>query len=212
MDSDELQIFRDEFTTIDPANDLSLRNWFSKYPELTTQERCMITGMSEATINRWQQRVGITPLIVVEIDNDIIITHKQPPTPKIRNVQVKYNLDVPENWRQNRAWLENTYNLGISERSFANMVGCSRTRIRKILKRNGIELRTHNQAVSSKNPCCTKEWIEYNYYDCQKDLRQCAKLAGVSTTTILQWMAKYSISTRGQRDASFLAQKIKKHT
>ena len=92
----------------------------------------------------------------------------------------------PPDWGD--GWLEEQYAAGWGLRTIARAVGRSYTAVRRRLRRRGVAFRTAREAVRSRHPCCTREWLLVNYVARELSLTACARLAGVSKYTLTAWL------------------------
>lgn len=194
MDSEELSEFRQLFSAVNVDSDESLRTWFEEYPELTNSEHCQITGKSLATITRYKNRAGVSPVYIMELEDGCHVTTKKPnkSAVKRREVQIK----VPKDWETNRDWLESQYPKKVGLLALAQAIGCSKAKLYRIMADLGIRISSHKRSVKSNNKCCTREWVAEHYVMKRWSLDKCAKKAGVTKTTISQWLTAFGIESR----------------
>lgn len=131
MDPIELQEFRKIFASVDTSDPHQLREWFESYPELITSEHCEISGKSKITVRRWKKKCGVNPVIYVEMDQEILLSHTQPPEHK-PDPKPLPDIQVPENWDKYPQWILEQEEKRISHRQLSTIIGCSRFKIASI--------------------------------------------------------------------------------
>lgn len=189
-----------------------VEQFFDTFEGLTTAELATLAGVSTVTIRRWKKRLGLSSPKPSQFMKNY--------TPQKLDLEEK----IEEDWN-NEEWLREKYldeKLGVA--AIAKMLGKRPCNIYLALKRHGIPTRSLKEAVKSDNPCCTKEWLMYHYADrpeyekwCQEtrqeaepdggmglSLRNCAEIAGVSRYTIYNWLVKFRMYIRSQKEAAAL--------
>lgn len=191
MIDNDLSSLIEEFNRINLGDIEEVRNWFRKYPELTYFEHCKITGKSLWYVSNLKKRVGMNPVYIVETEDEMIIRH--PNMPKPQNHYKLPDLDIPPNWRT-KEWLEDNYvNADISTRQLARAVGLSIKRTRTILESIGVPIKKYDQTVKSQSPYCSETWLREHYINKGLSLRECARIANVTHSTIKRWLMKYGL-------------------
>ena len=173
----------------------SLREFFRIYEGLTDGQLAILADRSISTITDWKRRCGI-----------------------IKNGYCKPTKTIPlaGDYQDTKEWFEKAYSKhGL--RAIGKMIGKNWQFVARRLKKYGIRSRTHEEAVASKNPCCTEDWLYYHYARrdeylkwCERQriepcpnggqgltLRACAKLADASRGTIQSWLALFKMKMRG---------------
>jgi hypothetical protein len=74
----------------------------------------------------------------------------------------------------------------------------------KTVYRRGVAFRTAREAVRSRHPCCTREWLLVNYVAREQSLTACARLAGVSKYTLTAWLNRHAIRVRSASEQLML--------
>lgn len=64
------------------------------------------------------------------------------------------------------------------------------------MRKFGVRIRPHSEAVASKNPYRTKEWLVETYVNKKWTLTDCADVAKVSDHTIAKWLAHFGLNIR----------------
>lgn len=191
MDKEELEHFKKLFGEIDIYTQSDVYRWFRSFPELTTDENCVIMGRTPHVIERLKRWCGLTSIKFAETYD--MTLYSRPLYNKDR-VYKKYFID-PLEWDEKE--ITNKYiNRSSSIRGLARQYGCSFNKIKLLLKKKKIRLRSHSDAVKTHNPYCNYSWLHNAYINKRFSLRKCARIVGVSTATIRHWFIKYGISTR----------------
>jgi transposase-like protein len=156
----------------------------------------MLAGTSTTTIKEWRRKCGI------KAPNNGWGSN-QPTRPFVgTKLEPKVYEIVPKEIWDNPGWFYQKYvveELGVH--ALAKMIDRDIKIVLSRLKRFGIQTRTTQEAVKSKNKCCTREWLEEHYVIYGYSLRKCAELAGVNRYTIYNWLVKYNIYIRDRYDA-----------
>jgi transposase-like protein len=184
---------REKFVAVDRTDLESLRQWFNEHSYLTSNNICQIAGISLKTLRRWRRAIGqagpkrLPPR-----------RRKQPPRPLPT---------PPPDWRAG-TWLEDQYQR-YSVRDIARVIGRSYTFTRRLLRRRGVVLRPLREAIRSKNPCCTRAWLDQHYTVAGLSLTRCARLAGVSSSTMTSWLLQFDFMVRSPSEQLTLSSRIK---
>jgi len=171
-----------EYAKVDKHDPKQLRDWFEKYSHLTSNDHAQIAGCSARWIRKLKGRAGIKGR-----------GGKKLPKPKKLNpIPV---IEVPEDWRTNKEWLdENVNKYGLT--AVGKVVGRSRWIIKKLVDRAGATSKTAKEATRSQNPCYNKNWCIKHYVTKRMSAYQCAQLAGVKHQTFVEWLNSFSIPVR----------------
>ena len=169
-----------EFDAIDRLDSESYRQFFLRYPYLSTNDLAQITDRCAATIRRRKKMAGLGS--------------KNPPTPP-RNVRLPIIMELPCGW-DTKEWWEAHYPL-YGGHDLARITGLSTTTVYKKLRKHGIQIQNRVDTQKSKNPCCTEEWCREHYEKRQLSINKCSKMAGVSKETFTAWLNRFKIEVRG---------------
>ena len=183
--------------TPDGNNLASLKAFFAANPYLQTSELAILANRSMESIRKWRRRCGIP----------------QPPRQPSFRVKkwespVKFLPDQTV-W-DNREWFHDQYyNKERGVRQLRRMTGKNVPFILRRFKKFGITMRPGSRNFS-KNPCCTKEWLEENFMINGLDVKRCARKAGVNNYTIVRWLSRFGFLPRemaesqaGERNPNF---------
>lgn len=166
----------------DRYNVEELWKFFHEHRYYTTCELSALTGKSTATIENWRVKCGYK-------------SGKKAPTRARRKERKKLD-KLPESVWNNPEWFHKTYNSGFGVRPICQMTGLSIPAVFNRLKKYGVRIRPHGEAVASHNPYRTKEWLIDTYVNKRWTLTQCAEIAAVSPYTIVKWLAHFNLSIR----------------
>jgi hypothetical protein len=198
---DDLLELRAAFTKIDKKDPAALRYWFESHPHLTTNDHAQIADSSSKYIRTLKKRAGLTGT-----RNTI------PPRPLTLPVLV--NIQVPENWRTDKAWLQKAIQL-YSVNQLAKATGKHRRSLDKILKDYQLKPKTLKESSQSKNKCCSHEWCHRHYVILGYSQDRCAKLAGIRQQTFADWLNRFKIpirdcsqTRRGRRTITFWERRL----
>jgi Helix-turn-helix domain len=176
-----------EFANVDGMDRNSIGVWLKDHPYLSTNDVCRVAGVSLKTDQRWRQAAGLPRA-----------RRRWPPGWRRRPSL----LEAPPDWGD--GWLEQQYAAGWGLRTIARAVGRSYTAVRRRLRRRGVAFRTAREAVRSRHPCCTRNWLLVNYVAREQSLTACARLAGVSKYTLTAWLNLHRIRVRGASEQLIL--------
>lgn len=168
-----------------------LTEFFKENFMLTTHELVSILGVSPATVRKWKRECGI------ELDPADI-----PKDWKWKKSKKKVKQVPREIWNTREWFLEHYIKRGLGAYTIAKMINRSMVLVIYKLHKFKIPIRSHAEAVSSKNKYCSKEWLEENFVRKGIGRETLAKMAGVSEYTILYWLAKFKIPIRDRYEAS----------
>jgi hypothetical protein len=160
----------------DPKDVRSLRRFFQIHEWLQSSEIAELLGCSQWTVNKYRRRCGMArPRLK-------IFTYR----PQYHHFPLATNWDNPE-------WFRQKYEVeGWGKLLIARMIGRRSKFVLDRLRRYGIPLRKHG----SKNPCCTRPWLEEHYEVLRESIPKCARLAGVNNYAIIQWLVKFGFNIR----------------
>ncbi len=204
---------------IDSSDIMSLVAFFKNNPNFHNWELATIAERSLPTIIKWKRRVrqhlGDKANEFLR-DNSVPFERHRVPKHKIPS-----NLS-PDVW-DHKEWFYDQYvNNKFGILTIARMISRSHIIVMRRLKRFGIESREPNIITNS---CCDPEWLHY-HYDTKFDyinwcwgkrenpkngggktwsINKCAKIAGVSHTTMLLWLVKHKLKIRDKREAGVVA-------
>jgi hypothetical protein len=176
----EVVEYREKFAAVDRTNPDSLRGWFREHTYLTANDMCLIAQVSLKTLQRWRRIVGQ-------------LGPKRSP-PRRRGQPRRPLPTAPPDWRAG-TWLEDQYQ-HYSVREIARAIARSYTFTRRLLQRRGVVFRSAREAIRSKHRCCNWAWLDQHYMVAGLSLTQCARLAGVSSSTMTSWLLQFGFRVR----------------
>jgi hypothetical protein len=176
-----------EFALVDIGDRNSIGVWLKDHLFLSTNDVCRIGNICLKTVYRWRHVAGLPRA-----------RRRQPPGWRRRPSL----LEAPPDWGD--GWLAEQYAAGRGLRTIARAVGRSYTAVRRRLRRRGVAFRTAREAVRSRHPCCTREWLLVNYVAREQSLTACARLAGVSKYTLTAWLNRHAIRVRSASEQLML--------
>lgn len=167
------------------SNRPALTNFFEENQELTTYELASILRIAPSTVREWKRACNIMLDIPIGIPDSFKF---KKPIRKVKKVKEKWNT---------KEWFEEQYvTKGLGCYTIAKMIERSMPLVHKKLRKFGVPIRTHEEAVSSKHKCCTKEWVEEFYINRRLPLERCSEIAGISTYSMYYWLIKHDIEIR----------------
>jgi len=173
-----------------PNDKEELKAWLEKNKDLTTYELVLLTKKSPSTIRNWKRKFGLSL--------------KDSPFSDVKHVRTKKDIEVIEDadiW-DNEEWFRQKYEKeGLGAPTIARMINRSIVLVTGRLKRFGIRVRSHNEAVKSKSKFCNREWLSEHYVNKHWSLKRCAKEAKVVPYTIYNWLVKFGIEPRSIHQA-----------
>ncbi len=178
--NDNYAELRAEFQKIDRTNHKKLRKWFEDHAYLNIQDLTQIIGKCSREVRILRRSIGIVG--------------QSPKVKKRANTKTVDIAELPANWRTKEWLLENLPKYGTM--AIIRASGISRATFYRILRKFEIELpgRVH------KNPCCTKAWCHRHYTELKYSIRKCARLAGITHPTFVDWLIKFKIPMRIHKD------------
>lgn len=186
-----MDVICEEFTTrVDVKDPKSLRRFFLRYSFFTTNDLALILKLNPRTIRTYKGRAGIK--------------RKGGPKTKPENPQIPVHLDLPENWDTAEWWQAHYPRYGM--RILTRETGLNYITVRSRVRRHCGGIRSHREATTSAHPCCTREWLQEHYIEQRLSQKQCGRVAGVSDSTIRDWLVHHGIQVRGQHASSLLDQ------
>lgn len=175
----------EEYQALDKSNHEEFREWLTKYSYLTIADYAKIAGVSTRTIRTWRRKVGIGPTIIRSVE------YINAPRPQV----------LPQEVWDNREWfIEMAKNHG--SHYIAKLTGRNRKTINDRIRRYKIKKRDYKEATKTKHPYFNKQWIEHHYVNNLKSAKLCAKLAGISPSTFIDWLLRLGIPVRSRHEAS----------
>jgi len=173
--------------SIDPSNENSLIDFFSKFKHLSNTELGVVAGRSPSTIRRWKRMCGLSS------------GNKPISEPQFTKKQI--NEVVPIDW-DSKEWFSDQYiNKKHGVLKIARILGRSRTLVLSRLDRYGIDTRSQKDSTKSSNGCKTFAWLSKYYIENKWSIEQCAKSAGVVNETIKEWLIEFGMETRTTSEA-----------
>ena len=182
---------REEFNTrVDIKDAVSLRRFFNRYAFFSTNDLAMILGLCPSTIRIHKRYAGIKRANA---------SHNKPENPSIHT-----HIDLPEDWDTPEWWRANypRYGTYILRRA----TGLSYRTVRRRIQKHCGPLRSHREAAGSMHPCYTKEWLQEYYVDQGLSQKRCGAIAGVSDSTIRDWLVHLGFQVRSRYGSSPLDQ------
>lgn len=181
----DVEEYRVKFATVPRSDPAALAAWFASYPFLTTHDMAQIAQVCPKTVYRWRRRANIRSRRI------------KPPHFSRR----RRKLRAPANWDTD--WLVEAYQVGYSTTELADATGRAAQTISERLKRR-IELRGPVESIRSRNPCCTRQWVQEYYVERGLSQLRCSKLAGVSKYTFATWLDKFRVRVRSISEQALL--------
>jgi hypothetical protein len=171
---------------LDPSDLDALRKFFDDHSDYTTFELTHKYGIPASTTRYWKR----VKLGIIEEPNALVNF-------KTRRKKKDYGEPLlPEIW-DNGPWFKQKYeDEKIGAYVIAKMINRSVQTVYKKLKRFQIPLRSHKEAVATRNPCHNREWLWQAYIYEGKILAEMAKEANVNPYTILHWLVEFNITIR----------------
>ena len=169
---------------------IKLKIWLEQHPDLSTYDLVMLTGKSPSTIRNWKKKFGLKM--------------KDSPFRSFKHSYVKREVEViaDQSIWDNKEWFHKKYE---DERNgaptIARMIDRSIVLVVGRLKRYGIKMRQHSDAVKSDSKFCSKEWLLEHYVTQGWSLKKCADAAGVVPYTIYNWLVKFGVEPRSIHEA-----------
>jgi len=179
----------EEFKTrVDIKDAKSLRRFFLRYSFFSTNDMALILGLSPWSIRTYKRRAGIK--------------RKGGPKTKPKNPQIPVHLDLPENWDTAEWWRAHypRYGMYILTRE----TGLNYHTVRRRVRRHCGGIRSYREAANSDHSYCTKEWLQEHYINQGLSQKRCGVIAGVSDSTIRDWLVRFGFQVRGQYGGSLL--------
>jgi len=174
--NDDYSDLRAGFQKIDQSNPKALRKWFEEYAYLNIQDLSIIIGKCSRDVRALRRSVGI-----------------QGKAPKTKNRATTRTVDIaelPDNWRTREWLIEHLPKYGSN--SIIRATGLTKKRFYEILRKLEVPL----PGRINKNPCYTKAWCHRHYVELGYSIRKCAKIAGVTHPTFVDWLIKFKIQIR----------------
>lgn len=176
-----------------------LKEFFEKHKYYTTYELAALTGKAPSTIQKWREKAGFK-------------SGKRAPTSYVLPKCRKKFERLPKSMWDNAEWFHKTYNSGYGLRPLAEMTGLNKSWVIKRLQKYGVRIKSHAEAVASKNPYRTKEWLIDTYVNQKWTLIECANVAKVSRHTICKWLAHFNLNIRDSNEASAIKNRSNGHS
>lgn len=178
---------KEEWVQLDKKDYDKLREFFCKYSFLTIYDLAQTIDLTPYYIRKHRRNAGFVSKVKL-------------PQPKIK--QVPAVIDVPPHW-DTKEWFESVYpKYGMY--TICKMTGQNPSKIYRRMKKYGIKIRSHKEAMHPKNEYCNKQWLEDCYIHQKMSLPEMAKIAGVSIDSITTWLNRYKISIRISNYAALL--------
>lgn len=168
----------------------SLRRFFLRYSFFSTNDMALLLGLSPWTIRIYKRRAKIR--------------RKGGPNTKPENPQIPVHLDLPEDWDTSDWWRKHypRYGMGILTRE----TGLNYHTVRKRVRQHCGRIRSQQESTDSSHPCCTREWLQEHYINQGLSQKRCGRIAGVSDSTIRDWLVRLGFQVRGLYGGSLLDQ------
>lgn len=189
---------------LDPSDLDALRKFFEDHSDYTTFELTHKYGIPASTLRYWKrEKLGIPskPNVLVNF--------------KTKRKAKDYGKPLPESVWNNGPWFKKMYEEEqVGAYVIAKMIGRSVTTVYKKLKKFEIELRSHKEAVATKNPYHDPDWLFEQYVIIGKTLKEIADEAGVNNYTVAHWLAEFNINIRDRAETfvtRHIKRKIKEH-
>lgn len=181
----------------DPSNLKTLKLFFEENEYLSTTELAQIAGKSVRTIRLWRARCGI-----VSNGNGWGQQYASRPFKGVSNKRQALPIVTNRKEWDTKEWFWQKYVVdGFGAPTIARIINRDERIVWHKLHVYGIPIREYAVAASSKNKCCTREWLEEHYEIYGFPLHKCADLAGVTAQTICNWLARFNIHIRDRYEA-----------
>lgn len=180
---------REEFDKRVDINDgKSLKRFFMRYSFFSTNDIALVLGLSPRTIRVYKRNAGIR--------------RNGGPDTKPKNPNTPVRLDLPENWDTAEWWQRHypRYGMYILTRE----TGLNYHTVRRRVNKHCGGIRSYRDATASNHPCYNKDWLQEHYVDQKLTQKQCGKIAGVSDSTIRNWLVRLGFQVRGHYGSSIL--------
>jgi hypothetical protein len=182
MDREETLELQAEFNQLNRRDKQVMRKWFEDYPELTISEHAIVMDRTEAQVKDLRGSLKLTTTRVIELGDRLVRLDRQ-----------QHKKEIPKAPKTGTdSWvIDQIINKGETIKTVAAALKKSRFQIRGILK--SYDKYSYEQTV---HPCKNLEWLTEHYVKQMLSLVNCGKLAGVSSVTILSWLATFKIPAR----------------
>jgi len=181
---DDIHEYKVCFASVDTRSSDSLREWFEKYPYLSTHDFAQIAQKSANTIRRWKKKAGISKGSSGSVRGISI--------PKISTIV------APNNW-DNENWLRQQHRTH-SIREIAKATNRHHETIRQKFIKYDIEIKSVKESSKSTNIYYDKNWCQKHYVDYGLSLSECARKASVSRDTFTSWLNRFNIPIRNSEE------------
>jgi len=158
-------------------NDDKMLNIWVNYKHYSFAESCVILGVTAPAFNKALKRGGINKFSNKNINNN---TNK--------------TMSLPRN-KEDFQKLFNKY--GVAK--IAKMCGLSRYVVVRMKRKYDLESPRQDKYKSKNTYYNNKKWLKEHYVDKKLSMNKCAKIAGVSSVTIRNWLISHGIVPRPPR-------------
>lgn len=163
---------------------VALREFFLRYRYLNVNDLAQILGVCTDTVRIRRRRAGFA------CSGWVRAPKRQP----------EVHIEMIPGDPKTRDWWVRAY-AKYGRRKLARLLGVSPLAILYRLRNRGIQLRSMRDGTHPTHPCCNEQWLLKHYVEQRLTATQCGRLAGVSNTTIANWLNRYCIArhSQGQR-------------
>lgn len=177
---DDYSNLKSEFQKIN-INDLNaLKKWFNKHSYLNIQDLSMIIGKCSRDVRALKRQCGIKG--------------RAPKVKRRATTKTTDLAELPSNWRT-KEWLSENLAL-YGSNAVIRATGLTPKRFYEILRKLEVKL----PGRINKNPCCSKTWCYRHYTELGYSAKKCARLAGVTHPTFIDWLIKFKIQIRVSKE------------
>jgi hypothetical protein len=179
--AEEMEIMRREWALVDTKDPESLKRWFARHQYLTINDHAQIADVLPRAIHSYKLLAGLTK------------RGAGPTPPKNRKPKPVVAIEVPEDWRTNKTWLQyatSTYGI----RATARAVGRNRAIVETAMKR--LQVTVNHAVPPTRNPHHNYDWVHRHYVTLGYSANKCSKLAGVHVSTFISWLSHFKIKVR----------------
>jgi len=179
---------REEFDRIDIKDKKAMRRFFLRYSFFSTNDLALILDLSPRTILEYKRNCDL----------------RRKGGPKQRPVypRIPTDIELPENWDTPEWWRAHYPKYGMY--ILTKVTGLNYHTVRKRVSRYCGGIRSYREAMASDHPCCNEEWLREHYIERELGQKACARLAGVSDSTLRGWLVRFGIQVRGSYGGSVL--------
>lgn len=159
---------------IDSNNIDSIREFFNVLGPLSNAEYATAAGVPRHAISKWKKLAGINK------PRKILCRSRRNRTPW-------YPINNKVDW-DNKEWFYKMRQYGVN--NISKLLGVSNNLILSRFRKYNIL----PSGCKPLHPCDNYAWLYYHYVELSINITKCANIAGVSGSSIANWLNKYNIS------------------